>query len=1011
MKKYFLIVSALIAIALFCEERSNVMHFGVDQGLSQGSVFDMCQDDQGLLWIGTADGLNCFDGYNFKVFKGRTDDSAHSMPVHIRALFKGKQDLWITTSVNMQLYRMDLVTQKTKVVYSGSNAGPVKELLVFREEADTVWLLSSGNGIIKINWRTGAVLKEYDAVTNTFPSQNLVSYDSLTNTLWYGQYNGRGLASFDIDSEKISSRSFTNPVTNRPQEITSVARANNHRLWLGSDRCILKYDPALDTFARFEVPTTPDVTDHVCTLFENGDQLWCGTERGNVYLFDELTKTFARKHAADPGEGLASYRIIKFFLDRTQNLWIGTDPGGLFKIDTKDKPFHHVQRDPLTENSLKSNFVKCFLEKDGLVYVGLYNNCVSVFNRQTNTFAYLRGFEQTPDYLPTVSCMTTDNAGHIWMSTSQGPAYLLPGQEFLTRPQLAQADSTILRSCNTVFFQNDTTLLVGGDTGMYRLQMHSDGAHLTYYHLHTQFEKYCQDDQGNLWAASAMGLFYSEGGDPANLHLIVSDFGRVKCIIQTEDHSIWVGTENALLLMDRKTLKVARSYTEGNGMPNNFVYGIIEDRSRQLWISTNKGIGRFNPVTQTFRNYTVSDGLQSNEFNTGAYYQTSSGEIFFGGVNGYNHFFPDGIQDNPFPPKCVITGFSVFDRKLETDTSISYRRSVVLDYTQDNILIEYAGLEFSDPSKNKYKYRLAGLDTNWIDAGKERFARFVNLDPGEYTFQLIACNNDGRWSADPLELKISITPPFWETTSFIIGTVLIGLLLVVAGIRLYLRRQIKIRTRELQLEQGARIHAIFETEEKERKRIAGELHDGLGQLLSTAKLNVSGIGENLDAKDQVLYHNSLQLLDQACEEVRTISHNMMPGALIRMGLIVAVNELILKINDTEKLSVEYETEIQERFSETIEITAYRIIQEALNNMVKHSGAKNIRLRIARRDDLLEITIADDGTGFEVSTMKESKGLGWKNMFSRVETLKGTIDVKSIPGKGTDIFISIPLTQP
>jgi signal transduction histidine kinase/ligand-binding sensor domain-containing protein len=1010
MKKFLLPVSMLLFIAIFCQRTSGVAHLGVDEGLSQGSVFDLVQDDQGFLWVATADGLNRFDGYNFKLFRSDPNDSASFLNAQLRGMYKGKTALWVVPSAKMELFRLDMLTQKVTKVYSyPSPSVRIKEMGVFYEEADTLWLLNSAAGVIKFNWHTNEVIKLFPEAVNAFPSANCMSFDSATSTLWYADVTNDIVYSFNIRNGQVRPQELRSPVSRELQDLTAIRYVRKNSVWLGSRNSICEFDPETEEFVHYVIPFNPDVVDRVVAFSPvvNG-QLWCGTERGNVYVFDLKKKTFSKREEASAGPDNLARRVIRFLLDRSDNLWVGTDPDGLLRIDLKEKPFHHTFHDKADPQSLRNNFTKCFLQKGNELYIGMYNNGVSVMNRETGRHRYINGFENSSATMPVVFSMTEDSAGRIWAATSQGVGILKPGDAFFTHPREVNSDKRMLISGNTIFALNARTFLVGGDTSSFQLSLRGNTCVLTALPLQSRIEKFYLDKDGNLWAGAGDGIYFSKGGDPFGLKLILSSSGRGKCITQAENGTVWIGTENGLFRVDPATLLVTRSYTEPDGMPNNFVYGILEDKAHNLWISTNKGLSRFNPQTETFRNFSVSDGLQSNEFNTGAYYKNSEGEFFFGGVNGFNYFFPEEIADNPFAPQCVITGFSVFDQPLASDTAVEYRKHITLDHSQNNLLIQYTATEFTDPSKNRYRYRLAGLDTNWVDAGKERFARFIDVDPGDYIFQVKACNNDGLWNNTPMELRISVTPPFWATASFIISAVIIGLLLVILGIRFYFRRQLKLRTRELQLEQNVRMNAIFETEEKERKRIAGELHDGLGQLLSTARLNVSGFGETSDARNNVLFRNSLQLLDQACEEVRNISHNMMPGALIRMGLMTAVNELIIKINDTEKVTVHFDTNLETRLNETVEISVYRIVQEALNNMVKHSQAKNISLQLMRTTSSLEIRITDDGKGFDVSRIGESKGLGWKNMYSRVETLRGTIHIDSSPGKGTEIFITIPL---
>lgn len=1012
MKKPLLPVVLLLFVTLFCQGTRGIFTLGVDEGLSQGSVFDMVQDDQGFIWIATADGLNRYDGYNFRTYKNDPKDSLSLQHTHLRNLFKGKDALWITTSGTMELYRMDFVTgriRKTAALYSDTG---LDEVCPFKEDGDTLWLLASDHGIIKLNTITGKIIDTIPQPLEMFPVNFLMVYDSLNSAVRYIGDTSSALCSYFLNTGEFKRRSFIDEATGKDLLICGVTMDVEQKLWIGCTDAIICYDPISDQHEKYALPVQPGnvIPDLVISLIESqSGEMWCGTEYGALYVFDVKKKMFSEILPRGNSKTGSVFRTISLMMDRTQNLWVGTDPDGVKRIDTKRKPFNHTYRTPQDEKGLTSNFMKCFLQIDAEIYIGTFDGGINVLNRESGTYRYINGFPGKVAERPAITSMSIDSAGTIWVTTYQGIGIIEKGSNQLTRPELIVPNERVNRLANNAYVLPDQSIQIACPDGMIQLKKSGGAYEVIEYPITDHVEDILSDRNGNLWVGSSNGIhFLEKNASPADLKLIVTNIGRVKCIYQDVSGVIWASGNTGLNKIDPNSFHIIKTYSESDGMPNSFVYGILDDAEHNLWISTNKGISKFNPGDESFRNYSVSDGLQSNEFNTGAFYKSPDGELFFGGVNGFNHFYPKTISDNPFTPNCVITGFSVFDKPLVSDTVIERRKHIALDYTQNNILIEYTGLEFSDPLKNKYLYRMIGLDTNWTEAGKERFARFVNLDPGEYTFQVKASNNDGIWNVHPVDLRISITPPFWKTLSFIIGVTVIGVLLLVVSIRFYFRRKLKQKTKELELKQSVRVNAIFETEEKERKRIAGELHDGIGQLLSTAKLNVSGFGENIDPKYNVLYKNSLQLLDQACEEVRTISHNMMPGALIRMGLMTAVNEMIIKINDAGKIKVDFDTNLEERFDETIEISVYRIIQEALNNMVKHSQAKNIQLRLMKTANQIDVSITDDGKGFDVSRIAESKGLGWRNMYSRVEILRGSIEVDSAEGKGTSILIVIPI---
>lgn len=997
---------------LVSQNKGGMQHIGVDEGLSQGTVFDITQDENGFLWIATADGLNRYDGHTFKIFRNDPSDSFSLPHALVRNLLAAKNRLWVSTSYSAALYRMDFANGKFRKIYSSSRTKGVGEVLPFRDENDTLWMLASDFGIAALNPETGKLLLHFPFPETAPCTDNVTAYDPVHAKLWFTNDEGNKLYAFDCRTHTYSERAFEDEKTKQSFVISSLSQKQDGKLWMGTRNGLLAYDEQKDSIAFFSISEKQitDASDQVGAVLElPGGTVWCGTERGLLYVFDPATKTFSHRDYGEKTTAGLTHRTSQLFCDRTQNIWIGTDPDGLYKTDLKQKPFHHQQVIAEEENGLQSNFIKCFLEQGDELYIGTFDKGINVLNKKTGGYRYINGFDNRAGASPPVTRMAVDTSGRIWVTTEEGLWILEKNSNSLQRPVVDGMNENLGSFSLCVSVLPDQSVIVGSDTGAYVLKKSGNTYHYAAIPGTGVIDDFLTDASGNLWIGSTKGIFFLEKNAPfsALKHLNIA-IGRTKCFHQDKKGMLWAGTVSGLFKINPLDLSIEQSYTEQDGMPNSFVYGILEDEPGSFWISTNKGITNFNPSTGRFRNYSPSDGLQSNEFNTGAYLHAHDGELFFGGVNGFNHFFPAEIKDNPFPAPAIITGFEIFDKPYATDSAIECKKQITLDYARNNLLIKYTALEFSDVSKNAFRYRMKGLDTTWIDAGREYFARFVNLAPGDYTFQLKASNNDGRWNEQARELRIIITPPFWKTKLFLFCVGLTFIILIFFVARFYTRRTLRLKTKELQIKQSARMNAIIETEEKERKRIAGELHDGLGQLLSTARLNMAGVEEYPGMQNNLLLKNSLQLIDEACVEVRAISHNMMPAALIRRGLIDAVGRLIHKINDSEKLRITYDTEIEERFEENREIALYRIIQESLNNMVKHAKAKNILVKITRTAASLDVAIVDDGVGFDVSAIQDSGGLGWKNMYSRVEILNGTITIDSVQGKGTTIMISVPL---
>lgn len=1002
-RNFFILGLVMLFLVVGSQEHRTIVRLGVDDGLSQGSVFDLVQDDKGFIWMATADGLNRYDGHGFDVYNTSSSDTFSFAFTRLRNILHTKDAIWTASSQTLIITRIDLLTGEVKQIFDFAEESGYGDACPVFLSGDTLWTIVSNQGLFAVSVSAGKIIHEFPEPANAFPANSVCWFDTSSRTLWYIGTAYTELCSFSIDRQTYTHRSF---LTDSGDSLGTycLSHGEDGLLRIGSQECIIVYDPVSGERKINVLPPVSGAPRILTAAYTANNGTWCGTNDGYVYLLDELSGKFSLQcHPTETAQGVG-HRIVSMMMDRSENLWVGTDPAGVMRIDTKQKPFNHTCFQNNNTTGLRSNFMKCFREIGNEMFIGTYDQGINVLNRKDGTYRYISG---PGDNQPVIYNITSDSLGRIWAYTATGIAVAERGSSQLIVPQLT--GHTFLLSSRigtTIYAQRNGTILVGTRKGLFYMKPTGTTYAVDSTTLHANVECFFTDRNGNLWMGSSEGIYRSEGSSPHDLKMIVSGTGLVKCIWQSKDGVMWAGTDHGLCKVNERNDGIARFYSEKDGMPNAFVYGVIGDDAGKLWLSTNKGLSRFDPETETFRNYSVTDGLQSNEFNTNAHYKTVDGELYFGGINGYNHFYPEAIQDNPYVPQSVITAFKIFDKEFPTDSAIGYKRHITVDYLNNNLLLEYTGLEFSDAERNNFRYRLLGLDTNWVEARDARFARFVNLDPGDYTFQLKAANNDGVWNNIPTELRITITPPFWQTTWFIVSAVVIGLLLIMITTRFYFRRQVHTQTREFSLKQSARMNAIIETEERERKRIAEELHDGLGQLLSTARLNISGVETTLPEKDAQLWKNSLTLLDEACSEVRSISHNMMPGALIRSGLIEAVNDLANKISDSGKIQVEFNTELEQRFPETVEIAVYRIVQEILNNMIKHSGADKITIDMNIVGDHLRLHIADNGRSFDVKTIRSSEGIGWKNIYSRVEILNGEIDVKSEKGTGTSVFLSV-----
>ncbi|MBI3194245.1 MAG: hypothetical protein HYZ34_07255 [Ignavibacteriae bacterium] len=524
---------------------------------------------------------------------------------------------------------------------------------------------------------------------------------------------------------------------------------------------------------------------------------------------------------------------------------------------------------------------------------------------------------------------------------------------------------------------------------------------------------YClyEDRSGVLWVGTQRGLnrynresetFTRYLHDPNNSQTLRTD--DIRCITEDTSGILWLGTNGGgLNRFDRETETFSALTTE-DGLPNDNIYGILEDGKGNLWLSTNNGLCRYSPSTNEFRNYDVRDGLQNNEFNTGAYFKTASGEMYFGGIQGFNVFHPDSIKDNPFIPPVHITDVKIHE------TSIPYKaNNIILKYEQDFITVEFIALNYSQQERNQYMIKLDGLDGVWHSNGTRRFATYSHLSPGEYTFSVMGSNNNSVWNPVAASVSFIILPPFWATWWFR-G---IGILLFLCiGPVIYSIRVSRLKREGALSQQFSQM--LIDQQEQERKRIASDLHDSFGQSLMII-MNHAHIGKRkLDTREaaEKELDSILNLSSETLEEMRKIIQNLRPIHLDRIGITKTIIALVEKVEKASGLRLHHHVEkIDTLIPKENEISLYRILQELLTNIVKHSQATESWVEVIIAERKIVVTVRDNGKGFTVQQSYDhtkGTGFGLAGIKERVNILNAEMTITSSPAAGTEIEVRIPI---
>jgi len=806
----------------------------IEEGLSQSSVTCILKDNSQLMWFGTQDGLNCYDGYSFRVFFHDPEQPSSLSNNYINTIYEDKQgELWIGTANGLN--RLDretgtFIQYKKKSTPSYRISG--NQITAICEDKDGVlWAGTADGGLNKYD------LKENNFVfyqRDIYHPNNLISdhigalFIDSAGLLWIGTQD-RGLTHFDQKEGTYRHfQSYPNVAnTISDNHITAIAEDRDGNIWIGTVSGLNRLNPKDNTIQRFlHSPDNPNsiAGNEIYSIHVNHDgNILIGTESG-VALFDPEKENFSY-WCNDPTDpfSLSSNVVLSILEDSAHILWIGTDGGGINRYAPYRNRFDLYQHHPdFPSQGLSGKFVYTFFQdREGFVWIGT-DSGLNRFDEKNNSFKHYKARPSDPQSLNNdyVFSIHEDDSGIMWIGTWGGGLNRFDRQKEKFRHYLQNPLESLSISNNIVRVIHEDSngdMWIGTEGGGLNL---FDPKHETFLHYKTiednpasisdnHIRAIAESPKGTLWIGTRYGLnrFDIQTGDFIPYTLDENDRNslsnnQVNSIHVNDKGIIWIGTSGGLNRFNPRNGQFTR-YAEKDGLPNHVIWGILEDTAGNLWLSTNNGLSKFNPQQKTFKNYDIRDGLQSNEFNLGACLKTRQEKMYFGGINGFNVFLPCDIKDNPFIPPIIITKINITSPDNPHFSSSLYKTGcqvgkIRLTYCDCILSFEFASLDYTSPAHNRYAYMMEGLDKNWHHSGTRRFASYHSLPPGSYRFRVKGSNNDGIWNETGIALPIYIAPTLWRTWWFR-GMVLI--ILTALGYLLFETRKSIIRKRTIHLKQ------------------------------------------------------------------------------------------------------------------------------------------------------------------------------------------------------------------
>jgi signal transduction histidine kinase/ligand-binding sensor domain-containing protein/DNA-binding response OmpR family regulator len=1062
-------------------------HITVDDGLPENSVRAILQDHIGFMWFGTQNGLVKYDGYEMTVYQQNPDDSSSFTGRIIYSLYEDVTgDIWIGTWDD-GLHKFDRATktfrrfkapQFRSEIYDTLNTIQSNQVTAISggQESNELWISTWGGGLSRLDIRNLS-FKHYQNNpddSTSIPSDLLCDIHSDgEGNIWIAASRG-GLVKFVPQKEEFTlykpahdkeNNGFDDPYT--------ICEDRFGALWIGTiGSGVFKFDRKSETFRHYQHdPDNPNSLSHneVYSICEDQSGLiWIATWGGGLNVFDREKDHFRRYpyNFRDPNS-VSSNRTWSIFEDQTGVLWVGTHGGGLNKMDRGKQRFRRYEHEPNNPNSLSDNEVYSICEdQSGIVWVGTHSRGLTKFTPQSEkapakTFRHYQHDPANPNSLSDnqVRSIYEDRQGTLWIGTNdEGLNRFDKKKNRFKRYRHDPGNPHSLGSNWVRAIYEDRLGILWIGTFLGGLNRYDPATEIfTRFRVgkENQILKIFEDHFGTLWiGTNGDGLQQFDREKESFTAHGLDEFQFVNTIYEDNSGNLWIGTFlRGLYLFDRDNSRFI-NFDEKKGLINNTIMGILEGEDGNLWISTLKGISRFDPRKRSFKNFSNQDGLQAPYY-WGVCKSQFTGEMFFGGQKGLTVFHPDSVKDNPYPPQVAITEFKLFNEPVKPGAvsplkeAITITREIRLAYWQNDISLGFAALHFNNSQKNEYAYFLENYEDDWRYVGNQRSATYTNLDPGEYTFRVKGSNNDGVWNEEGASLKIIITPPWWNTwwAYFIYAVLILGTLY---GLRRYeLSRQRLKHNLELEYVEAEKLKEVDRMKSRFFANISHEFRAPLTLIQGPVEELLSGeFKGNVTEQYQRILRNTRRLL--------RLVNQLLDISRLEAGRVKLYAQPLDIVALTRQLTMAFESlasvrNIQLKFAAQEQpLTVYidrekyeKIIINLLSNAIKFTGeggfvevavnsgsqttsaTATVTATSLPHSEFVEITVRDTGIGISAehlphifdrfyqvddSAVLEHSGTGIGLALTKelVELHHGEISVESEPGKGTEFTVRLPL---
>lgn len=999
--KYFcLLLFIFIATINTSSQKANLKFTSIttEHGLSHNYITCILQDSYGYIWIGTHGGLNRYDGYNFKVYTpGGENDTGKISHSSIYTIFEDSSGkIWIGTEKGLNKYNRKndsfsvyIHNKEDKATLSHNNIRSISE---FKEG---IFIIGTYGGGLNIFDSKKEIFKSYKNIpgdTTSLISNHInVTYITKSGEIWIGTERG-GVSKFNIENETFKHIFYKEKTKFTVSTIVEDKIGNVWvGVWRGGMDCFEKNTGKIKHYGHIPGDKTTLNSNYVKEiLVDDNNNLWIGTLGGGLNFYNMKKEVF--EHHININENpnsLPHNSIWSMYRDKSGLIWLGMENGGIGLLDLGKSKIINYTSSVEKKNWLNNKDITSICEdKKGIIWIGTNGGGLNKFNKLNNDFSYLLNYPGTGANI--INTVYEDKQERLWVSTEDGVFMFNKSRDkylHFTHDN-HNPHSISYHSVWTILEDSHGIIWFGSwNSGLFSLNPEelnqSNVEDIKFINYKHNPEKkgsisnnviWCiyEDSKKNLWIGGNGGIdkYDRQKNEfnnyfPHNKNILETRNPSISCITEDKSGTLWFSASGYGFGHFENNYKNYKVYTKKEGLPNAVIFGILEDDNNNIWVSTNKGISRFNKELEHFRNFDKKDGFQGSKFNKGAFAKLNNGHLVFGGVEGFDLFHPDSIKDNVYIPPVVISDIKIFNKSVmdeDIDESFKYLRKslnsnsdIILSHKERVFTIEFAALYYSFPEKNQFKYKLKGFDENWVKTSAEnRLATYTNLNPGKYKFKVKASNSDGIWNETGTSINLIILPPWWATWWFrsIIIVLIAFIIITIYRLRTsqlkknqkILEQKIKERTKELQNANSTLIESREEIYKKNNELEASEEeYKQLNEELTVTNELLNGKNAELEKAFKKINDTLLQLKETQSQLVQ--SEKMASLGILAAGIAHEINNPLNFIHGGEYAIKEYIIENLPAHKDTL-LPMFNIIEQGINrtstiiNSLNHYNRKS-----------------------------------------------------------------------